>query len=555
VQRAYWFLIGVSAIGLVSGILLLPPHFSLLDLLRVLLIFGALSLIGAGLLGRRIAPSTFARPHSLLIVAIVAGCVVSLRSVRTFPNFSATDEAVITNYVDIFQQTGRIELSLIPYDAPTVTGNLYVYAAALWTRLFPNDPYALRSFSTLGGFALLVVVFLAGRSLGDPLTGWIATALLATNLLWMAVAHVGRQEIWLAVFVWCAVWLSLTAQKRQSILPAVLAGVIVALSADVHPLGAYAAAALGVWWLYGYIRARDRAVPPPHRDRRLLFAFILGGLLGTAYYFGAHVLPDPARFVAALHDEAVSYGAEGWTPTAAMLARHLAYLLANPLELGLLIVGSLWALRSARHLGVFLGASLLLYGVTVADPNLYYPVIWITGMVILTAVAVRHASWRWRAPLLVAFTATFVLNATLVERHVIADWNARALDAIGQVAAHVPPNQHGMGESFLYLALRDSGYIGFTYVNFWAMNTGESRWSVVETLKPDWIVSMRDEAAFAPEFGVLSVAVPRMRLEIPDAALADVYTLRETLVTTVGKFEIWERRGIQTTAPNFLFPS
>lgn len=538
-RRVYWLLIGFSAIGLAGGIARLPIHYSLLDLLRVLAVFGALPLVGAGMLGRRIGLVPPPLPRALLIVGIAAGCAVSLRSVRAFPNFSVTDEAIIVNYVDTFERTRQIEASLVPYDAPTVTGNLYVYAAALWLRLFPNDPYALRAFSALGGLVLLAVVFMVGRALGDTTTGGIAAALLATNLLWLAAAHVGRQEIWLAVFVWSAVGLSLAAQNRKSSALALLAGLIAALSADVHPLGVYAALALAAWWVYSMrARAHSRAPLP----RRLLIAFVIGGLVGAGYYAVVHVLPDPARFVAALRDEAVSYGAEGWTPVTAMLARHLGYLLANPLELGLLVAGAVWGLRRARHLGVFLGALLLLYVVTVADPNPYYPIIWVTGMTILTALALRRPAPHWRAPLAVAFVAAFVVNVGLVERHVHADWNAHALDAIQQVAVYVPPDQRGMGESFHYLALRDGDFIGFTFVDFAAAHEGVSRWMVVEALQPDWIVTMRDEAAFAPEFDTLSVAPPHMRLQIPDAALASAYALRKTLPTSVGAFEIWERR-------------
>ena len=94
-RRIYWLLIGFSLIGLVGGIVRLPQHFSLLDLLRVLFLFGVLPLIAAGLLARRIEhPRTITLPRWLLIAAIVAGCVVSLRSVRAFPNFSTTDEAI-----------------------------------------------------------------------------------------------------------------------------------------------------------------------------------------------------------------------------------------------------------------------------------------------------------------------------------------------------------------------------------------------------------------------------------------------------------------------------
>jgi hypothetical protein len=228
-----------------------------------------------------------------------------------------------------------------------------------------------------------------------------------------------------------------------------------------------------------------------------------------------------------------------------MLARHLKYLLANPLELGLLVFGSIWAQRQrrGRSLGVFLGALLLLYTVTVADPNLYYPIIWITGMgmVILTAFALRRAAWRWCAPLCVAFAAAFVLNVVLVERHMRADWNGRALDAIQQAAARIPLGQRGTGESVLYLALRDPRFIGFSFVNFWAADQGITRWEVVEMLQPDWIVTMRNENDFTPEFSALSVDVPHMRLEIPDAALEQTYHLTDTIVTSVGTFEFWQR--------------
>lgn len=538
-RRSYWLLIGFSLMGMVGGILRLPPHFSLLDLLLILSVFGALPLVIAGIIGRRIAAATTALPRWLLIAMIAAGCVINLRSVRDFPNFSATDEAIIVSYADSVQRTGRIAPSLIPYDAPIVTGNLYAYAVASWMRLFPDDPFALRGFSMLGGLILLAVTYFVGRSLSDGSTGWTAAALLATNLLWMAVAHVGRQEIWLAVLVWGSVWLALAAQKRQSTLLALLSGLVATLSADVHPLGAYSAVALAAWWFCGWLQMPSRA----QTSRRLLLAFIAGGLLGATYYAGVHVLPDPGRFFAALHDEAVSYGAEGWSPVLAMLARHLSYLLANPLELSLLVVSAFAGLRYGRRLGIFLGALLALYTFTVADPNPYYPIVWMTGLVILTALSLRRVAWQWRAPLLVAFAAAFVLNAALIEQHIQAGWNQRAVDAIEQVVARVPPNQTGMGETFLYLALRDARYIGFTYISFGAERLGISHWDFVSELMPDWIVTMRDEAGFTPEFAVLSVDVPHMRLQIPDAALAEAYALGDAVVTTVGTFEIWERRN------------
>jgi len=194
-RRAYWLLIVLSAVALPVALILLPPHFGALNLLLILWTLGALPLFAAGLIGREIAAQPLLPPRLLLIAIIIAGCAVSLRSIHDFPNFSATDEAMIFNYIDTFERTGKIEASLIPYRAPIVTGNLYIYGAELWTNLFHGDPFALRDFSALGGLLLIALVFATARRLGDTLTGWIAAALLATNLLWMAVSHVGRQEI------------------------------------------------------------------------------------------------------------------------------------------------------------------------------------------------------------------------------------------------------------------------------------------------------------------------------------------------------------------------
>ncbi len=532
-RAIYWLLIDGSVITLTGALIFLPPYFTLVDFGLALWTLGALPLISAALIGGDLTLTTAVIRRPLLIGMVVLGVGVSLWSIPAFPNWSATDEAIIVDFVDTYQRTGVIEASMTPYDAPTVTGNLYVYAARLWQTIFPTEPLALRVFSTVGGLALIVVVFAVTRALQDTLTAWIAAALLATNLLWLAAAHIARQESWLAVWVWSAVGLTLVAQRRRSRGLALLSGLVVAFSADVHPLGAYACLALGLWWL---VELR--------RERNLLTWFVIGGAVGAAYYAAVHILPDPARFLQAIHDEAVSYGAEGWTPLAALIQRHAQYVAANPLEFGLLIVGALAGLRYQRGLGVFVGALIALYALTVADPNPYYPLLWITGMAILTALALRQLRSGWRAPLLAAVWALFVLNAVLIGRQVAADWNGQALSAAEQVAAAVPSSGQGMGEAFLYLALRDPTYIGFPFVEFLAAGEGVTRWQAVAALAPGWIVTLRDQAAFAPPFDVMSVSVPNMHLQIPDAALARAYRLVRVVPTSVGDFQIWVKRDV-----------
>lgn|GEM_PF-4429370 len=493
-------------------------------------------------------PNTFMRrnPASsivakfLFILVIAAGCYINLRSIRAFPNFSATDEAIIFDYTDTWKRVGSVEPSMSPYRTPIVNGNLYIYAAALWTSWFPNSPFTLRNLSALGGFVLLVAVYAVTRQLGDRLTAAIAVALMATNLLWMAVSHIGRQDVWLAVFVWTAVGLLLAAQKRNSRGLTLLAGVVAALSADVHPLGVLACIALGMWWLCA---ARKHLI-----SRRMLFSFIFGGVLGTVYYFATHIALDPAAFVQAVHNELYSNGAEGGTPLGAMIQRHLNYLASNPLEIVLLLVCSVKTARQQQTRGIstFALALVLLYAFLVADPNPYYPIVWFTGLVILSAIALRSINPRWRVILILAFFASFIINASRIERHIGADWNARALSAIQQVAAQVPENGIGLGENFLYIALRNhpepsSRFIGFTYVYFRTLERGASYWDEIQLLHPAWLVTMRDESAFTPSFDTLSVPVPHMRLVIPTRSLERAYILSDSIPTSVGTFEIWQR--------------
>lgn len=476
-----------------------------------------------------------------LLLVIGLSCLLSWRSLRVFPNFSATDEAIIFDYVDTLKQTGSIEPRLNPYRSPILNGNLYIYAAAAWSALFPDDPFALRYLSALGGFVLLAVVYGVTRQLGSPATALTATALMSINLLWVAVSHIGRQDIWLAVFVWLAVGLALAGQKHRSYKLSLLAGLVVALSADVHPFGALACVALGGWWLARWHRQ--------HVSTALVWSFVVGGLLGTAYYAGVHILPDPAAFAAAVQSELFSNGAEGGSALAAMLQRHVNYFASNPLEIGLLLLCAFKGARDhhAQGIGIFVLVLVGLYAGLVADPNPYYPIVWFTGLAILSALTLGAMNRRWRALLALAFFVAFIITSARIERHVDAAWNLRVIEAIEQVAVQVPASGSGLGETFFYVALREQfpqrlNFWGFTYVYFQALETGQSYWEVIESLAPQWILTMDDNHAFTPPYDTLSVEVPHMRLFLPENALESGYSLTHSIPTSVGTFEIWQRR-------------
>lgn len=482
------------------------------------------------------------RWHTVFLLLVLGlSCLLSWRSLHAFPNFSATDEAIIFDYVDTLKQTGSIEPRLNPYRSPILNGNLYIYTASAWSELFPDDPFALRYFSALGGFVLLAVVYGVVRQLGSSTTALVAATLMSINLLWMAVSHIGRQDIWLAVFVWLAVGLALAGQRRRSNRLTLLAGLVVGLSADVHPFGALACVALGMWWL---VRWHQQIV-----SRALLWSFVVGGLLGAAYYAAVHILPNPAAFAAAVHSELFSNGAEGGTALAALLQRHVNYFASNPLEIGLLLLCSFKGARDhhAQGIGIFVLVLVGLYAGLVADPNPYYPIVWFTGLVILSAMTLNLMKNHWRVPIALAFVAAYIISSARIERHVAAEWNLNVLDAMEQVAAQVPTTGSGLGETFFYVALREQfpqglNFSGFTYVYFQALETQRSYWDVIEPLASEWILTMEDDLAFAPPYDTLSVEVPHMRLILPENALESGYVLTHSLPTSVGTFELWQRR-------------
>ena len=67
------------------------------------------------------------------------------------------------------------------------------------------------------------------------------------------------------------------------------------------------------------------------------------------------------------------------------------------------------------------------------------------------------------------------------------------------------------------------------------------RWQWVETVKTDWIVTVRDESRLTPLFSILRVDMLNMHLQISEAPLAQDYHLSKSVTTSVGDFEIWQR--------------
>ncbi|MGN6587467.1 MAG: glycosyltransferase family 39 protein [Solirubrobacterales bacterium] len=135
---------------------------------------------------------------------------------------------------------------------------LYYALAWVWTQVFGNDPWGLRSLSALAGVATIPIAYLIGRELRDRRAGLLAAALVAVNPMLLWYSQEARAYALLAFF--CAVSLYYCVRALQNDgegerRDLVLWGVFSALALATHYFAAFPLAAETVLLL----RRRGRA--------------------------------------------------------------------------------------------------------------------------------------------------------------------------------------------------------------------------------------------------------------------------------------------------------
>ena len=473
------------------------------------------------------------------VVSLVS-ILLSIASLKSFPNFSNTDEPWTVNFNDTFDQTGYLYASMVPTgEIPSLSAPRIYLVSNIWMNLWDRNIFAARSFSLIGGLALLAVVFAMARELQDIQAGLIAVFLTLTNLLWLAVSHVARPEMWFSVAIWLAFLLSLIARRRESVWLAALSGIVIVLSADIHSAGPLICVLLGIWWLSDWKRVWP--------ERRILAGFIIGGVLGTVFYVGYHVLPDPAAYWHAIQGQVSGQGGGQLTPLQAMIERHKSYYQANRIEFVGLIVGSLAAmvrLPRVRRTGLFATLLIVAYALLQSDPNIYYPMIWFTGIIILAACAVRLVRWQWQIPIVVIILSSFGLNALLIRAHMIEDWNGQELTAIHQVVERIPEHGIVLANPLFYFALRDPRLVSYPYVETLEPDR-KKQWPVIESVNPRYIIGGPIRLVHVPMAHTIS---PFPYMDMPTDAwalyLTSEYAIKDAIRTHIGTFVIWQRRDV-----------
>lgn len=149
---------------------------------------------------------------------------------------------------------------------------------------------AVRILSLLMGGVLLLAVFSIARRLGNELAAWLAVALVAfSNPFWYA-AHSARYDIMVAMGGFGALALWFINEERPRWWLALLCGLIVGLTVEMHSF-----AAIYIPPLFGlFVQRYGRQV----LRTPAFWWWVGGGAVSLLFYISMHILPYPASYVA-----------------------------------------------------------------------------------------------------------------------------------------------------------------------------------------------------------------------------------------------------------------
>jgi len=161
---------------------------------------------------------------------------------------------------------------------------LYLISLAMVFKVFG---VGLLQGRILNVAALLVggwLLFMLGRRMYGDVVGLLAGTVYLFSLRTLGPSHsASRPDLWgnvagiaCLLFVWRVIK---SRQPRQ----AFWAGVFVAASVDMYLIVAYFSIAASIIMLAEFV----------YKDRKVLWLFVLGGFLGTLYWFAIRLFPDP----------------------------------------------------------------------------------------------------------------------------------------------------------------------------------------------------------------------------------------------------------------------
>lgn len=282
----------------------------------------------------------------------------------------------------------------------------WVHAAVIWG--LGLDITALRAASmAAGGVVLGAVYVIAYQIRRSSRAGLIAVLLVATSYPFLMSAHLVRPDIFVAALGYVAIALHVTDHRLRRPWLSFVAGILLALAAEIHLNAVIYGPVIGVLYLvedgWQFIR------------RRSFWAFVAGGCLGLLGYAALHIFPNPDTYFAVMNN----YGP---THTPPMLSGRMAVLTSS-----LIGIGQYFLVGTLGRVVVAIIAAVVLFRTTSAD---HRAVIMATVAVITFAVIIR------RRPMYYLILVTPFLNI------ILGLWLDRVMQE-GVLRGHVFGGTHG----------------------------------------------------------------------------------------------------------------
>ena len=397
----------------------------------------------------------------------VAYLLFGLLTLAEFP-LVWRDEAWYAQSAWAFADQGTFALPMFAdlsgFDRDNVVyGRTYLAAVAAIFEVFGLSPYTARLISFVSGLVAITAVFGIGRELWNPKVGAIAAVFMAVTPNFVLQSHDARPEMMVVAFWTTAFYLVLSGDRLHSGWRLFLAGLIAALTADVHLNGAIVAPALFVVLLL-------RRSPP-----RGLVVFSLGAILGGLWWVFVHVLPDPAL----MREQSGTFGfglpvSEVLTePLKVILLEIARYVLVEPrmsviiLALAVIAAVVLLVKRRDRALITLLSFGLVFHVFMTLFSGTkvpFYAVLLLPLAALLVArlVDISPRPLAWGVSGLLVVTSLFSVGTIAIDQ-VPADYDAY----IARLREHVPDGATIQGEPTIWYGFADHPLIATPYF-LWA---------------------------------------------------------------------------------------
>lgn len=520
---------------------------------------GHLKTIVSGLVGSKARTAA-----TVIVLALIIFHFVSLLNVPP-PN---NDEGWNANRAMAFVETGRAFGSLdagafVKYDGYwTYFPWLGTAIHAVFVALLGPTLWAMRLSSLLFGAALLLVVFQIGRVLGDWRSGFLSALILCLSLPFIYSAHLARHDVIVAFFGFAGIALYLTERSEKFGVRAVLSGLVVGLSVDVHLNSLIFIPVLMSLLLFDY---RLRILKAPR-----FWAVILGLLGGAVFFAIMHLIPYPGTWFAVFHlgngdsrnPPVFSTDPSLWFDSFRTLFELLRLMLiGSGVPLVVALAFSLFKKSPAlqiRLVIIFL-VLFLSFGALIQNRELHYAILIspAADLIVGTFLVYYLSQNRHRTPLLFgvgAMVSVLVLASAVFDLAVMA----RSTDEYPSITAHIksviPPTSSVIGAQTYWFAIPNQSYYSFgDLVYYRRSQPGSTLQDAFRSLHPDFIImdaNTRHWLTDDPRLAASTGTSTYMLKSDWDAYIQQNASLIDSFETAdFGEIQIFRVRRVAGTAP------